>query len=665
MIGDDKQVSPAAVGVDQQRVIDLANQYLAHDRYKASWQDPKRSLFDEAVMRFGGRITLTEHRRCMPEIIGFSNRVAYEPEGVRLVPVRQYGADRLEPIKAVQVQGGYEKGTTAKVNPAEVDAIVAQVEDCLADPRYDGMTMGVISLLGSAQAKAIEKVLLERLDPEVWRNRELRCGDSAEFQGSERDVMFLSMVKAPERGTRIGALTADMYVQRYNVAASRAKDQMWLFHSISLSDLGNPDDMRFALLDYVYGVIHHARDNDCAAMGAVPDDVRVDPFDSLFEQRVFNKVVDRGYVVVPQFEAGGYFIDLVVVGARGRLAIECDGDAWHGPDAYERDLARQRDLERCGWQFFRIRESAYYVDPAGELEELWATLRELGIHPSGWMDEEMADEEVVPQDDHEELAEAVDGFLPRGGDETLTIEDDVFDGAGVEPDERPPGLDPDHNEYVDCPSDEVPDRPVERPPVAEPLRSADADDVLAASTAFLRSGMTRYDVADFRVPAALAASYSDVRQAILKIVSLEGPVMGSRLQHAYVRASGGQRVGKQIASALNRQITRLVQAGTLLADNPTGESGVKPKTYRMPTQPEVRVRELGPRSLDEVPPSELAALIADTAGIVPSGWDDTETLYRAALSRLGLVRMTTGVIAKLDEARHLAESTLEDEAGSW
>ena len=156
-------------------------------------------------------------------------------------------------------------------------------------------------------------------------------------------------------------------------------------------------------------------------------------------------------------------------------------------------------------------------------------------------------------------------------------------------------------------------------------------------------------------------SDNDVRQGLLEIVSVEGPVMGSRLQHAYVRASGGQRVGKQIASALNRQITRVVQAGHLLADNPTGESGVKPKTFRLPTQSEVRVRELGPRTLDEVPPSELAALIADTAETLPSGWEDTEALYRAALGRLGLVRMTPGVSAKLDEASQLAESTFEDE----
>ena len=101
VIGDDKQVSPSAVGVDRQQLRDLADHYLRDDRYKASWQDPERSLFDEAKMRYGNLITLIEHRRCVPEIIGFSNRIAYEPEGIRLIPVRQYGSDRLEPVVPV------------------------------------------------------------------------------------------------------------------------------------------------------------------------------------------------------------------------------------------------------------------------------------------------------------------------------------------------------------------------------------------------------------------------------------------------------------------------------------------------------------------------------------------------------------------------------------
>jgi very-short-patch-repair endonuclease len=385
VIGDDKQVSPSAVGVDQQQLRDLATQHLWDYRYKASWQDPKLSLFDAASIWFGTRRTLVEHRRCVPEIIGFSNRIAYEPDNIRLVPVRRFGSDRLVPLKPVLVSDGYESGSSGnKVNRAEADAVVAQIEKFLADPRYDGKTLGVISLLGPRQAKVINDALLERVAPEEWAARDLRCGDAAAFQGSERDVVLLSMVCAPEPGQRLGSLTLESNVQRYNVAASRAKDQMWVFHSVRLDQLTSSEDLRFQLLDYCYNTVRTAgSDEDGVVGGLVPEDRRVDPFDSLFEQRVHNRIVERGYTVVPQYEAMRYRIDLVVVGAKGRLAVECDGDFWHGPEAYARDLTRERDLRRCGWKFFRVKESAFYVDEPAVLSRLWDTLDELGIRPAG------------------------------------------------------------------------------------------------------------------------------------------------------------------------------------------------------------------------------------------------------------------------------------------
>lgn len=634
VIGDDKQVSPAAVGIDQQQLRDLANQYLADDRYKASWQDPKRSLFDEALMRYGGHITLVEHRRCVPEIIGFSNRIAYEPDGVRLIPVRQYGADRLEPIKAVHVIDGYERGTTAKVNPAEVDAIIDQIEKCLVDPRYDGLTFGVISLLGTAQAKAIEAQLIERIPPEEWTARDLRCGDAADFQGSERDVMFLSMVAAATPGRRLGSLTQDIYVQRYNVAASRAKDQLWLFHSVALEDLSNPEDMRFALLDYCYGVINRTQvEDDRVLATAVPEDVRVEPFDSLFEQRVFNRLYDRGYSVIPQFPAEGYNIDLVVVGSKGRLAIECDGDTWHGPAAYEADLARQRDLERCGWQFFRIRESAFYVDQAGALEGLWRTLDELGIHPSGWMDEEMADdEEPITPEDIGEFHPAPDG--PVAIDEALPFEERLDTASPVHG--PPPSV------------AALTGHPDEAPLVVETAVELDPSTPQTAAAA-----LEPYTEFVGTVTTPVSASRQELLDGIVAIVAVEGPVDGYRLHTAYVKAAGGHRVGKTIAKILNSAITSAVRQGRLVVDNPLHESGVKPRTYRLPDQLEVRPRSLGPRTFDQIPPRELAFLLTEAA--MQHGWDSRETLYRAVLGRLGLHRLTPNVESRLERALQLAE----------
>jgi len=59
--------------------------------------------------------------------------------------------------------------------------------------------------------------------------------------------MFISLVAAPNE--RIGPLVKDTDKRRFNVAASRAADQCWLFHSVDLADL-NPNDYRFQLLSY-------------------------------------------------------------------------------------------------------------------------------------------------------------------------------------------------------------------------------------------------------------------------------------------------------------------------------------------------------------------------------------------------------------------------------
>jgi len=385
VVGDDKQVSPSGVGLDNQQLISLRQQLLFDFDHGHVWENPTASFFDLARIRYGDVITLREHFRCVPEIIGFSNRIAYEPDRVPLIPLRQYGVERLDPIKTVHVEDGYRLGGAGKaVNPPEVEAIVEAILKCCADPAYDGKTLGVISLTGRTQAERIEQVLLERIDPKEYRARELRCGDSADFQGSERDVIFLSMVAAKANGERLTPLTAERYLQRFNVAGSRARDQMWVFHSMALEELTNRDDMRYQLLEYCYGLQRAYRLDQQGETARVPDDVQVDPFESLFEQHVYNSIFERGYTVVPQWEIYGYRIDLVIVGGQSRMAVECDGDRWHGADRYEQDLARQRELERCGWTFFRVRASSYYQDSQAALAPLWDLLDAHEIRPIGW-----------------------------------------------------------------------------------------------------------------------------------------------------------------------------------------------------------------------------------------------------------------------------------------
>lgn len=640
VIGDDKQVSPRAVGVDHSELQGLADQFLFDDRFKASWEDPKRSLFDEARMRFGDLITLVEHRRCVPDIIGFSNRVAYEPENIRLIPVRQAGNDALDPVVPCLVVDGFTRGETNRVNEPEAQALVEQVEKCLADSRYDGLSFGVISLTGPYQAKLIEKSLMERIDSREWESRDLRCGTAPDFQGSERDVMFLSMVAALGDGRRYAPLTGDMYVQQFNVAASRARDQMWIFHSLASEELSNHDDMRFQLLDYAYGVKRRREEGaDGRTTSPVPEDRKVPPFDSMFEQRVHNRIFDRGFTVIPQFEVGPRRIDLVVLGARGRLAVECDGDEWHGPEQYERDLARQRELQRCGWQFFRVRESEFNIDSARALLPLWDLLDELEI-------------EAPTSDRSPSAVTSVPPAVPPSAAPAPLA--DVLEQPMTQTPLPPPEVIEPETVQASATSEAG---MAESTSTAVSMGMSQPEPGLVESHQLSRAGsrsfLPPYSAGDTgrRLPDPQTATPSELEDGLLQIVAVEGPVVGQRLYQLYVASAGGLRVGSGIKRVLNQASSAAERAGRLKADNPLSDAGQIVKTFRLPAQDHVIARELGPRVLHDVPPAELAALLRD----IRQDGEGREELFRRLLNEYGLTRLTTATRQRLEACLQLAD----------
>lgn len=375
VVGDDKQVSPAGVGQDRQLLRQLVQRHVPDLPYAQLWANPMRSLFDEATMRYGCRLVLTEHHRSVPQIIEFCSQEFYEPDGVHLAPIRQFDHNGLDPFRMIYVAEGTVNAST--VNEAEVEALVTEVENCLADPRYAGLTMGVVTLLGSAQAKAIEKQLMQRLPVQEWTGRRMLCGEAPAFQGSERDVIFVSMVAAPT-GRRLVAQTQEIIAQRYNVAISRARDQVVLVHSLTPEDLNNADDLRHRLLTYATSVVQTTMTPQ-KRTALVPENVMVPPFESLLEQQIFNMLVRDGYQVHPQQQLLGARVDLVVQGRQRCLAVECEDEAWDGELAYARQVRGRGDLEASGWRFVTVRRVQFDDDPDAAYGEVTEALAELGI----------------------------------------------------------------------------------------------------------------------------------------------------------------------------------------------------------------------------------------------------------------------------------------------
>ncbi|MBW6432353.1 AAA family ATPase [Actinoplanes hulinensis] len=364
VVGDDQQIGPQLGFVGP--VTGLIRRHL-DGVPSAEHFDPESSLYDHAVRRSPERILLTEHFRCVPQIIEFSSRHYYDG---RIRPLR---ADRpsLPPIQTVFCESGERRPLAGygDVNLEEATALVDRVTKIVADPRYDGRTLGVISLLSSSgQAAYLLEQLREAIGEDEIQARRLRVGDAYTFQGDERDVVLISAVVS-ERDPKIAAFTKRDYHRRINVAASRARDQLWIFHSVRPGSL-LADDARGRLLSYAVDLPVEAAAADPAVH-----------CETDFERDVLKLLVGRGYRPIPQFRIGDYRIDFVLNAPDGRrLAIECDGDAYRGPEQWESDMRRQSVLERVGnCVFVRVRGSVFAREPEVAIRPVWQRINELEI----------------------------------------------------------------------------------------------------------------------------------------------------------------------------------------------------------------------------------------------------------------------------------------------
>ncbi len=370
IVGDDKQVSPEGVGLEEDKIRNLMSRFLAQQVaiYRPQ-MTPERSIYDLfKVVLAKSAVMLREHFRCVAPIIEYSKREFYNHE---LKPLRSPKAsERLDPpLIDVYVRDGYRK---QDVNLPEARFIVNEIRDLVANPAFDGRSIGVVSLLGNEQALTVMKMLSEELGEQVVTRHKITCGDARTFQGKERDVMFLSMVAAPSHAH---AQTQDMVAQRFNVAASRARDRMYLVRSLQLEDLSAADQLRSRLIQHFQAPFLQNEEE--------VGDLR-QRCESPFEREVFDVLVERGYRVMPQVSVGSYRIDMVVEGdADSRLAIECDGDRYHGPEQWDSDMRRQRTLERAGWRFWRCFASTFVRHRAEVVQDLVDTLAAHGVQPSG------------------------------------------------------------------------------------------------------------------------------------------------------------------------------------------------------------------------------------------------------------------------------------------
>jgi len=415
VVGDHEQVSPTPVGQDLNMVGNLISQYL-QGIPNSHLYDGQISIYDLARQSFGGATCLVEHFRCVPEIIQFSNVVSYDS---RVKPLRDASRVQIRPpVVSYRVEGS---SRDEKLNRQEALAIASLIAAAIEQPEYQineagrPVSFGVVSLIGDEQAIMIDGLLRSHLSPDRYELHRLLCGNAAQFQGDERDVIFISLVDTAERGP-LRLRDQQLFKQRFNVAASRARDQMWIIHSLDPArDLKN-GDLRRQLIEHAYDPSHLMRDLEEAERQKIQ---------SPFEREIMKRLENQGYRVTPQWRVGKYRIDLVVEGGGKRLAIECEGDPSYPMDLDKlpEDMERQAILERLGWVFTRVRATEFLRDAERAMQPVFEKLEMLEIEPSQSKLHRADSNGVSPKIDANEAEELL---VTNGSEPEFIVPDDLI-----------------------------------------------------------------------------------------------------------------------------------------------------------------------------------------------------------------------------------------------
>lgn len=368
VVGDKEQVTPYAVGEELSKIQVLIDEILKDVPNKLLYTG-RTSVYDLAEQSFGETIRLVEHFRCVPDIIQFSNNLSYGD----IRPLREASSSPYKKqLIAHRIQGAT---STAKKNQKEATEIASMIVAMSDMKEYADASIGVISMVGTEQAILIDSILQRKLPTDKYSKHSILCGNASQFQGDERKVIFISMVDTCD-DPPLSIRQDDSFKKTFNVAASRAQDQLWVVHSLNPSTDLKPNDLRLRL-------IKHAENPQELENQIRNTQNKADPKSEVFEPMVIRDLMQAGFRVTPQWKVGAYTIDMIVEGLTKRIAIECDGDRFHPIEKLVEDIERQMVLERLGWKFIRIRGTEYFRYKEKTMKRVMEELDSLGIERLG------------------------------------------------------------------------------------------------------------------------------------------------------------------------------------------------------------------------------------------------------------------------------------------
>ncbi|SNY61781.1 Part of AAA domain-containing protein [Paractinoplanes atraurantiacus] len=307
VVGDPRQLRFVSF-VSDVEVADVLERNGADERL-----DVRRvSAFDLAAAA-APTTWLEEHHRSTPHLIGFSARRFY---GDRLcVMTRTPVSESTDAIDIVRVSGD------------EVGAVLKIVEE-----QRDSGSIGVISPFRQ-QAEALEAALVEAYTVDQIEALGLRAGTVHAFQGSEAEVVIVSLGLSPGDPPARRRFVADPHL--FNVMITRARRKL-----IVVTTLDKTEGLLSDFLAYAATPLPGAAET--ANPGGWPGELAA-------ELKLL------GVEVRPGYRVGPWTIDLCA----GDIGVFCGPH----PDGATAHLDRQRALHRAGWRLTDAFASRWSGDP--------------------------------------------------------------------------------------------------------------------------------------------------------------------------------------------------------------------------------------------------------------------------------------------------------------
>ncbi len=380
IVGDENQT---AVTVDYakfglEKVNALLDRYFLMHPFKQQFniQNKNNSIYSLSSVIYPNIITLVEHFRCLQQIIGYSNNFVYSNRIVPLKTATSLPFGTPVAIEYIAEENLGEEEARPKIVQRVLEHIQVYILQYEAKIIEKLPTVGVLTLDSSNQKhnKLLLSVLLSDANIAKYADAlDLTIGTSREFQGDERNVMFLTMsamhsfnANGDIRPPR--AVASEEYMRIYNVAASRAKDRCVVIHSIAPEAVGlmSQDCYRKRLIDYytlTQRAVEEVRNTSLQALQRETDS-RLGVFGK--EVCAFLVELGVGASLYPNYTIGHYSTDFALLQQRQKIAIFCDigntDNTIQRP--IEQSIEHQLILERAGWEVIRIQSTQWFADAA-------------------------------------------------------------------------------------------------------------------------------------------------------------------------------------------------------------------------------------------------------------------------------------------------------------